>query len=81
MFIVQRKGTPRDGNNPTLLYGYGGSPACHARRNFLQAVGLRATLENLQQWAGISQLNPDWHRDSTAEALLMNYVTKWQHSP
>ena len=24
MFIVQRKGTPRDGNNPTLLYGYGG---------------------------------------------------------
>ncbi len=22
--IVRRKGTPRDGNNPTLLYGYGG---------------------------------------------------------
>jgi prolyl oligopeptidase len=22
--IVQRKGTPRDGNNPTILYGYGG---------------------------------------------------------
>ncbi len=28
MFIVQRKGTPRDGNNPTLLYGYGGPSAC-----------------------------------------------------
>lgn len=25
MFIVQRVGTPRDGNNPTLLYGYGGA--------------------------------------------------------
>ena len=24
MFIVQKKGTERDGNNPTLLYGYGG---------------------------------------------------------
>lgn len=27
MFIVQRAGTPRDGNNPTLLYGYGGARA------------------------------------------------------
>ena len=25
MFIVQRAGTPLDGNNPTLLYGYGGA--------------------------------------------------------
>lgn len=25
MFIVQRAGTPRDGGNPTLLYGYGGT--------------------------------------------------------
>ncbi|MGH7723874.1 MAG: prolyl oligopeptidase family serine peptidase [Candidatus Eiseniibacteriota bacterium] len=24
MFIVQRKGTPRDGERPTILYGYGG---------------------------------------------------------
>ena len=32
MFIVQRKGTPRDGNNPTLLYGYGGPSARPAER-------------------------------------------------
>jgi prolyl oligopeptidase len=25
MFIVQKKGAERDGNNPTLLYGYGGA--------------------------------------------------------
>ena len=25
MFIVQRAGTLSDGNNPTLLYGYGGA--------------------------------------------------------
>jgi prolyl oligopeptidase len=24
VFIVQKKGTPRDGNRPTILYGYGG---------------------------------------------------------
>ena len=27
MFIVQKKGAQRDGNNPTLLYGYGGAAA------------------------------------------------------
>jgi prolyl oligopeptidase len=64
MFLVHRKGLPRDGRNPTLLYGYGGfnislTPAFAARvAPFLERGGVFAEV-NLR---GGAEYGEAWHR-------------------
>ncbi len=64
LFLVQRKGTPRDGDRPTLLYGYGGftvsmlpswSPSIVP---FLEAGGVYA----LAVLRGGGEYGEEWHR-------------------
>jgi prolyl oligopeptidase len=63
MFLAHKKGLQRDGNNPTLLYGYGGfninlSPAFNASRFlFLEKGGLLA-IANLR---GGGEYGEKWH--------------------
>jgi prolyl oligopeptidase len=64
MFVVEREGTPRDGDRPTVLYGYGGfnivqSPAFSARTML--------TVERGGVWVvallrGGGEFGEDWHR-------------------
>ena len=62
--ILRRKGTPLDGNNPTILYGYGGysislSPAFGiSRRVWLEQGGVLA-IANLR---GGGEYGEAWHR-------------------
>ena len=69
MFVVEREGSPRDGDRPTVLYGYGGfnivqSPAFSARalmtveRGGVWAVGLLR---------GGGELGEEWHRAGMLE--------------
>ena len=69
MFLVRRKGLPKDGKRPTLLYGYGGfninqtpafSPAAFA---WLDRGGLLAGA-NLR---GGGEYGEDWHRAGMLE--------------
>ncbi len=61
--IIRRKDTPLDGNNPTILYGYGGygislSPALRvSNRLWLDAGGIFA-IANLR---GGGEFGDDWH--------------------
>ena len=61
--IVQRKGTPRDGNNPTLLTGYGGFGISSgpefdpARRAWLEQGGVWA----LAHIRGGGEFGQGWH--------------------
>ena len=69
MFVVEREGSARDGQRPTVLYGYGGfnivqSPAFSARALM--------TLERGAVWAvallrGGGELGEDWHRAGMLE--------------
>ena len=67
MFIVHRKGIQRNGNNPTLLYGYGGfnislTPSFSAQRMvFLENGGIYVTA-NLR---GGGEYGESWHRSGT----------------
>ncbi len=69
MFVVARDGTPRDGQRPTLLTGYGGfnisrTPAFNATVAFwLEAGGIYA-LPNLR---GGGEYGESWHRAGMLE--------------
>ncbi|HEX2687760.1 MAG TPA: prolyl oligopeptidase family serine peptidase, partial [Kofleriaceae bacterium] len=64
MFILSRKGTRRDGSNPTILYGYGGfnqnlTPSfASSRAVWLERGGVYA-IPNLR---GGGEYGEDWHR-------------------
>jgi prolyl oligopeptidase len=64
MFLAHKKGVKKDGNNPTLLYGYGGfnislTPTFNASRFlFLEHGGILA-VANLR---GGGEYGEDWHK-------------------
>ena len=64
MFIVSKKGIKMDGNNPTLLYGYGGfniplTPTFNAARMVLLENGGIYAMANLR---GGSEYGEEWHK-------------------
>jgi prolyl oligopeptidase len=69
MFIVHKKGLKLDGNNPTILYGYGGF-------NISQTPGFSSTLFPWYESGGIfaianlrggGEFGASWHRAGTLE--------------
>ncbi len=67
MFLVYKKGVTRDGNNPVMLYGYGGfnislNPSFNINRiPFLENGGIYATA-NLR---GGGEYGEEWHKAGT----------------
>jgi prolyl oligopeptidase len=64
MFIIRRKDAPRDGNQPVVLYGYGGF-------NVIQSPGYSATIQAWLEMGGIyavanirggGEYGQEWHR-------------------
>ena len=69
MFMVHRQGLKKDGNNPTLLYGYGGfninlSPAFSSSLPALLDQGFLYCVANLR---GGGEYGEEWHRGGMLE--------------
>ncbi|MBE0639929.1 MAG: S9 family peptidase [Bacteroidales bacterium] len=69
MFIVHKKGIKLDGNNPTLLYGYGGfnvslTPGFSPTRLILLEQGGVFAMPNLR---GGGEFGKEWHESGTKE--------------
>jgi prolyl oligopeptidase len=69
MFVVHKKGLKLDGNNPTLLYGYGGfnvsmSPNFNSRAVVWLENGGVYAIANLR---GGGEYGEEWHRDGMLE--------------
>jgi len=67
MFVIHRKDTPRDGNQPVLLYGYGGfnvtlSPAFSPAIEAWLEMGGTYAVANLR---GGGEYGEDWHQAGT----------------
>jgi prolyl oligopeptidase len=62
--VMRRKGTPRDGNNPTLLYGYGGySISQRPNYNPLRKAWLeQGAVYAVAALRGGAEFGDDWHR-------------------
>jgi len=85
MFLAHKKGLTRDGNNPTLLCGYGGfnipikPPYLKFSRFFWLKKGGIIALANLR---GGSEYGEQWHRDGMLEKKQnvfddFIYAAKW----
>ncbi len=64
MFLVHRRGLQRDGQNPTLLYGYGGfnislTPSFSVSRLVWMEMGGVVAIANLR---GGGEFGEEWHR-------------------
>jgi prolyl oligopeptidase len=69
IFISYKKGLKKDGNNPTLLYGYGGfsiplTPAFGVARLVWMEMGGVMAVANLR---GGSEYGEEWHRAGTKQ--------------
>lgn len=69
MFVVHREGLAMDGDNPTLLYGYGGfNAAMTPRFDVMGAIWVeRGGVFALANLRGGSEFGERWHRDGMLE--------------
>ncbi len=69
MFLVHRRGLPRDGNRPALLYGYGGFNVS-VTPTFSRAAYLMAERDGVYAVANLrggGEYGEAWHRDGMLE--------------
>jgi prolyl oligopeptidase len=69
MFVVEKEGTPRDGDRPTVLYGYGGFNIAQTPAYSSRAL---LTVERGGIWVvallrGGGEFGEDWHRGGMLE--------------